>query len=201
MIRYARWLRSILRRVREDLLLDLRRQQWWAEGVSVAPTAIIRLGPNAVLDIGEGSIIGHQSILDLTPDALLGTRARPYLKIGRHTAINEFNNIRAGNAPVTIGDGCLLSQFVSIIDANHGASYSMLIRDQPHDLHNAGVHIGDDVWIGAHAVILPGVQIGTGAVIAAGAVVTREIPAYAVAAGVPAKVKRYREGYLQVATD
>ncbi|MBN1875881.1 MAG: acyltransferase [Anaerolineae bacterium] len=138
-------------------------------------------------------MIGHQSILDLTPDPRLGETACPSLKIGQRTAINEFNNIRAGNAPVIIGDGCLLSQFVSIIDANHGTGRDVLMRDQPHDLRNAGVHIGNDVWIGTHAVILPGVQIGDGAVIAAGAIVTRDVPQYAVVAGVPAEIKRYRE--------
>jgi carbonic anhydrase/acetyltransferase-like protein (isoleucine patch superfamily) len=191
-VMYLRWFKSVFRRMRQDLANNLRRQEWWAGGVSVAPTAIIRLGPNAVLEIGEGSMIGHQSILDLLPDPQLGRTAQPSLKIGRHTAINEFNNIRAGNAPVTIGDGCLLSQFVSIIDANHGTARGAFMRDQRHDLGGAGVHIGDDVWIGAHAVILPGVQIGDGAVVAAGAIVTRDVPAYAVVAGVPAEIKRYR---------
>jgi len=193
MIAHLRWLKSVLERLRQDLANDLRRQQWWARGVSVAPTAIIRLGPNAVLEIGEGSMIGHQTILDLTPDPQLGGLARPSLKIGRRTAINEFNNIRAGNAPVTIGDDCLISQFVSIIDANHGTARGAFMRNQPHDLAGAGVRIGDDVWVGAHAVILPGVHIGTGAVVAAGAVVTRDVPEYAVVAGVPAEIRRYRE--------
>lgn len=192
MFSYLRYLKSIIRRMHQDLACQLRRQQWWSEGVSVAPTAIIRLGPTAILQIGEGSMIGHQSILDLIPDPRLEGVAQPSLKIGRHTAINEFNNIRAGNAPVTIGDNCLISQFVSIIDANHGIARNAFIRDQPHDLVSAGVRIGDDVWIGAHAVILPGVQIGTGAVVAAGAVVTRDVPEYAIVAGVPAKIIRYR---------
>jgi len=193
MIAHLRWLKSVLERLRQDLANDLRRQQWWARGVSVAPTAIIRLGPNAVLEIGDGSMIGHQTILDLTSDPQLGGLARPSLKIGRRTAINEFNNIRAGNAPVTIGDDCLISQFVSIIDANHGTARGAFMRNQPHDLAGAGVRIGDDVWVGAHAVILPGVHIGTGAVVAAGAVVTRDVPEYAVVAGVPAEIRRYRE--------
>jgi carbonic anhydrase/acetyltransferase-like protein (isoleucine patch superfamily) len=193
LVLYWRWLKSALRRLKNDISVDISRQQWWSRGVSVAPTAIIRLGPNAVLEIGEGSMIGHQTIVDLTPDPQLGESARSHLQIGRCTAINEFNNIRAGNAPVTIGNGCLISQFVSIIDANHGISPCKYVREQPHDLTSAGVHIGDDVWIGANVVILPGVRIGTGAVIAAGAIVTRDVPEYAVAAGVPAKVKRYRE--------
>lgn len=190
---YIRWVKYLLRRIHQDLVYDFRRQQWWHHGVSIAPTAIIRLGKNAVLEIGEGSIIGHQTILDLTPDPQLDKTAQPCLKIGRRTAINEFNNIRAGNAPVIIGDDCLISQFVSIIDANHGIARNVLIREQPHDLRRAGVYIGNDVWIGTHAIILPGVHIGDGAVIAAGAIVTRDVPEYAIVTGVPAKIIRYRE--------
>ena len=52
--------------------------------------------------------------------------------------------------------------------------------------------IGDDVWIGERAVILSGVEIGRGAIVAAGAVVSKSIPPYAIAAGVPAKVVKYR---------
>lgn len=54
------------------------------------------------------------------------------------------------------------------------------------------IQIGNDVWIGARAIILDGVKIGDGAIVGAGAVVTRDVPAYAVVAGVPAKVLRYR---------
>jgi acetyltransferase-like isoleucine patch superfamily enzyme len=52
--------------------------------------------------------------------------------------------------------------------------------------------IEDDVWIGTHAVILPGVRIGRGAVVAAGAIVTRDVPAGVIVAGVPARIKKNR---------
>lgn len=55
------------------------------------------------------------------------------------------------------------------------------------------ITIGDDVWIGARAIILDGVNVGNGAVIAAGAVVTKDIPPYAIVAGIPAKIIRYRQ--------
>jgi acetyltransferase-like isoleucine patch superfamily enzyme len=59
--------------------------------------------------------------------------------------------------------------------------------------HAERVVIGDDVWVGGNATILPGVTIGDGAVVAAGAVVTRDVPAHSVVAGVPAKVVRRLE--------
>ena len=57
---------------------------------------------------------------------------------------------------------------------------------------NRSVEIGNDVWIGANVIILPGVKIGDGAVLAAGAVVTKDVEPYAIVGGVPAKVSRYR---------
>jgi acetyltransferase-like isoleucine patch superfamily enzyme len=55
-----------------------------------------------------------------------------------------------------------------------------------------GVTIGDDVWIGCNAVILPGVRIGRGAVVAAGSVVTRDVPEYAIVGGIPARILKQR---------
>lgn len=63
---------------------------------------------------------------------------------------------------------------------------------------NKPIIIGNDVWIGANAVILPGVNIGNGAVIGAGAVVTKNVPDYAVVVGVPAKVLKYRFNHQQI---
>ena len=68
-----------------------------------------------------------------------------------------------------------------------------MIFNQPWDREKVGIVIEDDVWIGANCVILPGVHIGYGAVVAAGSVVTRNVPSYALVAGVPAKVIKYRE--------
>jgi acetyltransferase-like isoleucine patch superfamily enzyme len=55
-----------------------------------------------------------------------------------------------------------------------------------------GVTIEDDVWIGVNATILPGVRVGRGAVVAAGSVVTQDVPEFAIVGGVPAKVLKYR---------
>lgn len=84
---------------------------------------------------------------------------------------------------IYLGDRVLVGQNVVLATLNHG-------MDPAHraDLHPAPIRIGDDVWIGANATVLPGVTIGDGAIVAAGAVVTRDVPAMTVVGGVPARV-------------
>jgi len=96
-----------------------------------------------------------------------------------------------GHGGVEIGDQTLVSMKATILSSNHGtAGRNRDIRHQPDIL--LPTKIGRDVWIGAHAVILGGVTIGDGCVVAAGAVVSKDLPAYSVAMGVPAKVVRTR---------
>jgi virginiamycin A acetyltransferase len=79
----------------------------------------------------------------------------------------------------------LISTF--LITGNKGWKQKLVLPGK-----NNFVIIGNDVWVGINAIILAGVKIGDGAVIGAGAVVTRDVPAYAIVAGVPAKILRYR---------
>lgn len=93
---------------------------------------------------------------------------------------------------VSIGDRTLIGYHTQIISGNHiiPAGRGRIFGSG----HTKGpVSIDADVWIGAQCVILPGVTIGEGSVIAAGSVVTRDIPAFSIAAGVPAKVIRERD--------
>ena len=98
--------------------------------------------------------------------------------------------IRAVAAPIRIGNQVSVGPLAAIIGANHGLAGGTPIQAQPHS--SAEVVIEDDVWVGASAVILPGVRIGRGAVVAAGAVVTADVEAMAVVAGVPALKVRER---------
>lgn len=84
---------------------------------------------------------------------------------------------------IRIGDDVLIGQNVVIATLNHAPD-----PDSRGDMEPGAVHIGNKVWIGANATILPGVNIGEGAIIAAGAVVTKDVPARTVAGGVPAKI-------------
>lgn len=95
--------------------------------------------------------------------------------------------------PVCIGNNVNLAQGITVTALNHNfADTNRRIDEQ--GISTNPVVIGDDVWIGANAVILPGVTIGRHVVVAAGAVVTKDVPSYCVVAGVPAKViKEVRE--------
>jgi acetyltransferase-like isoleucine patch superfamily enzyme len=86
---------------------------------------------------------------------------------------------------VEIGDDTLIAAGVKIIDHDHGIEIGQPMRLQ--ESVCAGVEIASDVWIGANVVVLKGVQVGRGSVIAAGAVVTKSVPPMEVWGGVPAK--------------
>jgi len=96
-----------------------------------------------------------------------------------------------GHGGVEIGDQTLVSMHATILSSNHAVpGREKVIRAQPDIL--LPTKIGRDVWIGANAVILGGVKIGDGCVIGAGSVVTKDLPPYSVAMGVPARVVRSR---------
>lgn len=103
--------------------------------------------------------------------------------VGRFTQFDILGECRIGNH-VLIASGC------TIIDHNHGLERSTRIDEQCCTVKP--VRIADDVWLGANCVILPGVSIGTGAVIGACACVTKDVPEYAIMVGVPARVVGFR---------
>lgn len=108
-----------------------------------------------------------------------------HLSIGNNDAMNNDVRINAGGN-VRIGNNVIIGPRVIIHSANHKYDDpSIPIQKQGHIFER--VLIEDDVWIGAGAIILPGVKIGKGSVIAAGSVVTKDVPPYTVVAGVPAR--------------
>jgi acetyltransferase-like isoleucine patch superfamily enzyme len=86
---------------------------------------------------------------------------------------------------IHIGEGSMIGEYTSIRDANHRIDTAHALREAGH--HSAPIHIGKQVWIGRGVSILAGVNIGDYAVIGANAVVTRDVPAHTVVAGVPAR--------------
>jgi acetyltransferase-like isoleucine patch superfamily enzyme len=99
--------------------------------------------------------------------------------------INRYTMIDASEL-VEIGACTMIGPHTYITDHDHGTALDRPVHAQP--LHGAPTRIGRDVWIGAGVTILKGVTVGDQAVVAAGAVVTRDVPARAIVGGVPAKI-------------
>ena len=104
--------------------------------------------------------------------------------ISDHTRVGIHNTIIG---PVSIGSHVNLAQGITVTALNHNfADTEKRIDEQ--GVSTTPVVIEDDVWIGANAVVLPGVRIGTHSVVAAGAVVTKDVPPHSIVAGIPAKI-------------
>ena len=109
-----------------------------------------------------------------------------HIKVGKNFFCN-YNCTILDVGRVTFGDNCLLAPNVAIYTAGHP-----IHPDSRNSLYEYGIDvtIGDNVWIGGNVVIMPGVNIGSNCVIGAGSVVTKDIPAWSVAAGNPCRVLR-----------
>lgn len=114
---------------------------------------------------------------------------------GSHIQIGDYSGIGVNariQGKVTIGSHVMMAPDVMIYTKNHEISRIDIPMDQQGESLEQPVVIGNDVWIGARAIILPGVSIGDGAVIGAGSVVTKDIKPFSVVGGAPAKVIRMR---------
>lgn len=140
---------------------------YWTVRMDTPPYRKFSLGRHSVVE-------SYSCVNNAVGDVVIGD----YTRIGIHNTII---------GPVTIGSHVNLAQGITVTALNHN------FEDKNKRIDEQGVStkpvvIGDDVWIGANAVILPGVTIGKHAVVAAGAVVTTDVPENTVVGGVPAKV-------------
>lgn len=126
------------------------------------------------VDIGRGAYFGTGENLEIGDCSGIGINCELY-------------------GPVKIGNGVMMGPEVVIYTRNHEHRRT----DVPIGVQGHGpvkpVRIGNDVWIGRRVMMMPGTKIGTGAVVAAGAVVTKNVPDFTIVAGVPAKVVRHRK--------
>jgi acetyltransferase-like isoleucine patch superfamily enzyme len=153
--------------------------------------------------VGGGVLIGLGARVDRPFAVALGARCQlepgVWIKVvtdaGR-VSVGEYSFLGRGTEldcaeSIVVGRHVLVAPGVFITDHSHGIALGTPVATQP--CPAKAVVIEDDVWLGAHSVVLPGVRIGSGAVVAAGAVVTREVAPRAIVAGVPARLLRYRE--------
>ncbi len=172
-------------------------------------------GRNLVLRQPHKISIGDNVIID--DDCLLDGKGEDNhgITLGDMVTIGRFSSIVCKNADIEIGSHVNIGTSVKIIAANKGkivignsidigsgshfsgGSYdysSPEVLPSSQRIETKGIFIEDLAWIGAGVIVLDGVRIGTRSIVAAGAVVTRDVPAYSLAAGVPAEIKKTREG-------
>lgn len=129
----------------------------------------------------------------LTPPIKIGNPRNVFL--GEHTSISSYSFISATNAKFIIKDNCAVAERLTVHTGNHARIPGLFVtqiteKNKPSGL-DKDVVVENDVWIGCNVTLLSGVHIGRGATIAAGAVVSNDIPPYCIAGGVPAKFIKY----------
>ncbi|SNR79750.1 acyltransferase [Hymenobacter mucosus] len=141
-----------------------------------------------------GLTLGHNVSIGAYSQVVVSTSLQEpgeHIYIGNQVGIGEFAYLGGGGG-LRIEANCIIGQYFSCHPENHcHADVDALIRLQ--GVTRRGIHIGPNCWIGSKVTVLDGVHIGEGCVVAAGAVVTRSMPARSVVAGVPARVISVRE--------
>ena len=141
------------------------------------------------IKLGNRVTIGKYAII--RPSNIYGGPIGEGLTMGDNSNIGPYNYIGC-SGKITIGNNVMLAPRVSIYAENHVFDHpEILIRDQ--GVEKKEVIIEDDCWIAANSILLAGVTIGKGSVVAAGSVVTENVPPYSVVAGVPAKFIKSRK--------
>lgn len=183
-------LKALQSRFRQrKLVRHLKKKGWIAADAKIAGQLCIRASGGAIY-IGDGSLI-EGNLTTERPDSKITIARNVY--VGGGTVIDCV-------AEISIGEDVLVSYGCVIADSdNHSLRYSIRKRDCAdwrrghHDWsthEHRPVIIGKGAWIGAHAMILKGVELGEGAIVGAGAVVRKNVPPYTIVAGNPAQIVR-----------
>lgn len=172
--------------VRRAIVTGRKKGQFKSFGIGSKLAPRLRLINPQHIEVGRNVSIMSHCVLETCPAAGLN----PKMIIGDNVSIGEYSHITCANH-IEIGVGLLTGRFVLITDNSHGRSVLKDADMKPLERRicsKGKVLIGKNVWIGDKATILPDVTIGDGAIIAANAVVSQDVPPYTVVAGCPAKV-------------
>lgn len=185
----------ILKRIRGKRLISYRKSAVILDnGSAVNLGANLRLNASAPSGAYASSLIVHK-------DAEICVKGDFNLKYGADILVFEGGKLTLGSgyinnncmirckSSITIGNNAVIGSNFYVIDTD---AHQIIREDYE---QTQAIVIGDNVWIGANVTVLKGVNIGDGAIIAAGSVVTKDVPAHCLAAGVPAQVKRNGIGW------
>lgn len=183
--------------LQRDVLATLNPRGW------IDPRATlwgprIQLGLNVYIDKGvqvsqaaDGGPVKVGDRVRLFEDTHIIVGAGGGLSIGANSHIQRGCQIESYKAPIQIGSGVWIAARCALLSFDHGISPDQHYADQ--ELTSKGpIIIENNVWLGYRVIVLSGVRIGEGAVIGAGSIVTKDVPAGAIAVGVPARVVRMR---------
>ena len=170
------------------------RHRAWAEAWQAEVQA--RLIAQETIQVGQGSFIAPDAGIFGEPgrDVVIGDRCaiatqaflHGPITLGNDVSVNVGARLDGGRKGLVVGDGTRIASGAALYAFDHGLRPDRDLREQP--VRSRGIRIGRDVWIGANAGITDGVIIGDHAVVAMGAVVTRDVAEWAIVAGVPAVV-------------
>lgn len=184
--------------VRDSSRVARRFAHFGAEATIAFPQTVLHSVER--IELGAKTSVGPHATLSVGMPVPVDQGSSTVLTIGQRCVLGRGLTILA-HERIEIGDDTFAGNYVFIADQNHG--YEQL--DTPIGRQwwrNAPVKIGEGCWLGHGSIILPGSTIGRHVVVAAGAVVTGEVPDYCVVAGVPARIiRRHVEGQGWVATD
>jgi acetyltransferase-like isoleucine patch superfamily enzyme len=174
-----KYARLIVRMLRRKLFLGARLK---LDGLAfIGPHVVLEVGKEARVELGRWSWVGHRTKIRCH-EGVVSIGAKTVM--GQECTISAFQHIK-------IGRECVIADRVMFIDFDHGVvEVERPIRLQ--GIYKRDVNVGNNVWIGYGACILRGVTIGDNAIIGTNSVVTKDVPANAVVAGLPAKVIRMR---------
>jgi acetyltransferase-like isoleucine patch superfamily enzyme len=162
------WQREVQERLRRLETVEI------AEGCFIAPEAKLFAEPGRTIHIGPGVSIAAEAFV----------HGPVWLEAG--VSLNARVSLDGGAGGIRIGEGSRIATGATLYAFDHGLEPSRPVREQP--VTSRGIVLGKDVWVGANAGVTDGVHIGDHAVVGMGAVVTRDVPAWAIVAGVPARV-------------
>ena len=170
------------------------RHRAWAEAWQAEVQA--RLIAQETIQVGQGSFIAPDAGIFGEPgrDVVIGDRCaiatqaflHGPITLGNDVSVNVGARLDGGRKGLVVGDGTRIASGAALYAFDHGLRPDRDLREQP--VRSRGIRVGRDVWIGANAGITDGVIIGDHAVVAMGAVVTRDVAEWAIVAGVPAVV-------------
>lgn len=164
----------------------------FGDGSMISFPATVVFGEGRI-SIGSRTTIGPLASISAGMPVHMHERGEPIIRIGDRCMLGKGIGI-VGHERIDIGDDIWTGHYVYVTDQNHGYDdVSMPIGTQM--WHNAPVSIGSGSWLGHGCVILPGSHVGEHVAVAAGAVVTGDVPANSVVAGVPAKVINQWDGH------